>query len=151
MTYTIDALAQEATELMLPAFDYAFAWRLGSLMQTEAAALSLPVAITVAHGTAVVFSVLMPGATPDNIDWASRKRAVAHRFHRSSLSLRLEAEAGDFDFNRRYLLAPGDFIASGGGVPLMLRGGTLIGTAGVSGLPDIEDHRLIVSALRKLM
>jgi uncharacterized protein (UPF0303 family) len=92
----------------------------------------------------------MPGATPDNLDWAARKRAVAVRFHRSSLAMRLEAEQRQIDFNRRYRLPEADFAASGGGVPLMLRNGTLIGAAGVSGLPDVEDHRLIVEALRSL-
>ena len=151
MTYTLDTIAQEAQELRLASFDYDFAWRLGSLMQAEATAKALPVSITVAHGTDVVFSLLMPGATPDNLDWAARKRAVAHRFHRPSLAMRLEAEAGGYDFNARYLLPPAQFIASGGGVPLILRGGTLIGTAAVSGLPDVEDHILVVNALRKLL
>ena len=64
--------------------------------------------------------------------------------------MRLEAEEGKFDFNRRYRLPEFDFAASGGGVPLILRNGTLIGTAGVSGLPDVEDHRLIVDALEAL-
>lgn len=147
MTYTTDALAAELADLVLPRFDYDIAWQLGCLMRE--AALGLPAAITVAHGTDVVFAVLMPGATLDNSAWAARKRAVAHRFHRSSLAMRLEAEAGDFDFNARYRLAASDYVASGGGVPLMLRGGTLIGTIGVSGLPDVEDHRLAVAALRR--
>lgn len=151
MNYTPDTLAQELQTLLLANFDYDFAWKLGTLMQAEAAARHLPAAITVAHGTDVVFSLLMPGATPDNTDWAARKRAVAHRFHRSSLALRLEAEQHGFNFNDRYLLSPTGFIASGGGVPLMLRGGTLIGTAAVSGLPDVEDHLLVVNALRKLL
>jgi uncharacterized protein (UPF0303 family) len=150
MPYTLEELAAEQDALQLDRFDYEFAWKLGALMQAEAAARSLPASITVAHGTDVVFSLLMPGATPDNTDWAARKRAVAHRFHRSSLAMRLEAEAGNYSFNARYLLPPESFIASGGGVPLILRGGTLIGTAGVSGLPDEEDHLLVVNALRKL-
>lgn len=104
-----------------------------------------------AHGTDVVFALLMPGATPDNSDWAARKRAVAHRFHKSSLAVRLEAETGGYDFNARFRLPEADFVASGGGVPLMLRGGTLIGTAAVSGLPDVDDHRLVTSALRQLL
>jgi uncharacterized protein (UPF0303 family) len=151
MTYTLDTLAQEQQDLQLASFDYSFAWALGALMQAEAAARALPAAITVAHGTDVVFSLLMPGATPDNTDWAARKRAVAHRFHRPSLAMRLEAEQHGYDFNARFLLPPTQFIASGGGVPLMLRGGTLIGTAAVSGLPDVEDHVLVVNALRKLL
>jgi uncharacterized protein (UPF0303 family) len=151
MTYTLDTIAQEQQDLQLPRFDYDFAWQLGCLMQAEAAAQALPAAITVAHGTEVVFSLLMPGATHDNLDWAARKRAVAHRFHRSSLAMRLEAEQGGYDFNRRFRLPEADFVASGGGIPLILRGGTLIGTIGVSGLPDVEDHRLAVNALRRLL
>jgi uncharacterized protein (UPF0303 family) len=151
MTYTLDTLAQELNELQLPTFDYDFAWRLGCVMQAQAATRSLPAAITVAHGRDVVFSVLMPGATPDNTDWAARKRSVAHRFHRSSLAMRLEAEQGGYDFNSRFRLPESDFVASGGGFPLMLRGGTLIGTAGVSGLPDLEDHLLVTTALRELL
>lgn len=151
MTYTLDALEHELRDLQLPAFDYDFAWRLGSMMQTEAATRSLPVAITVAHGTDVVFAVLMPGATVDNSAWAARKRAVAHRFHKSSLAVRLEAEKGGYDLNARFRLPEADFVASGGGFPLMLRGGTLIGTAAVSGLPDVEDHQLVTNALRRLL
>jgi uncharacterized protein (UPF0303 family) len=151
MTYTLDDLAREQEELLLSAFNYSFAWQLGCLLQSEAATHALPVAITVAHGADAVFSVLMPGATPDNIDWAARKRAVAHRFHRSSLAIRLEAEKGGYDFNQVFRLPPETFVASGGGVPLILRGGTLIGTAVVSGLPDVEDHALVVNALRKLI
>nr|WP_244598490.1 heme-binding protein [Rhizobium tubonense] len=30
---------------------------------------------------------MIPGATPDNTDWAAGKRSIAHRFHRSSCSL----------------------------------------------------------------
>ena len=151
MTYTLDTLAQELNDLRLATFDYEFAWRLGCLMQAQAAARSLPAAITVAHGTDVVFALLMPGATPDNTDWAARKRSVAHRFHRSSLAMRLEAEQGGYDFNSRFRLPEADFVAGGGGFPLMLRGGTLIGTVGVSGLPDVEDHRLATNALRDLL
>jgi uncharacterized protein (UPF0303 family) len=151
MTYTLKSLAEEQQKLLLQQFEYTFAWKLGFLIREKAASINLPVSITVAHGSVVVFSLLMPGATIDNLDWAARKRAVAHRFHRSSLAMRLEAENGKFDFNSRYRLPEADYVASGGGVPLMLRNGTLIGTVGVSGLPDEEDHRLVVQALEELL
>jgi uncharacterized protein (UPF0303 family) len=148
--YTLQALAQEQSELLLDGFDYAFAWRLGVAMHDVAAGDALPIAITVSHGLDLVFSVLMPGAAPDNSGWAARKRAVAVRFQRSSLAMRLEAEQKGYDFNRRFRLPEAEFAASGGAVPLILRGGTLIGAVAVSGLPDVEDHRLIVGALRSL-
>jgi uncharacterized protein (UPF0303 family) len=150
MTYTLEDLARDQEELRIDRFDYEFAWRLGSAMREKAASQELPVIITIAHGTDVVFSVLMPGATADNIDWAMRKRAVSWRFHRSSLAMRLEAEKGKFEFNARYRLPESGFVASGGGVPLILRNGTIIGTAGVSGLMDTEDHKLIIECLKKL-
>jgi uncharacterized protein (UPF0303 family) len=151
MTYTPASLAAEQQTLLLDRFDYDFAWALGVGMHELAVKAAAPVAITVAHGTALVFSSLLPGATLDNLDWTARKRAVAHRFHRSSLAIRLEAEAAGYDFNARFLLPATDYIASGGGVPLILRGGTLIGTAAISGLPDVEDHKMVVTALRALL
>ena len=76
---------------------------------------------------------------------------VAWRFHRSSLAMRLEAENAKHDFNARDLLPVASFAASGGGVPLISRNGTLIGTAAVSGLPDIEDHELVVGVLKQYL
>jgi uncharacterized protein (UPF0303 family) len=151
VSYTLNLLAEEQQKLQLQEFDYSFAWKLGFLIREKAAVANLPVSITVAHGTDVVFLLLMPGSTIDNLQWAARKRAVAHRFHRSSLAMRLEAENGNYDFNSRYRLPESDYVASGGGVPLILRNGTLIGTVGVSGLPDEEDHRLVVQALQELL
>lgn len=151
MSYALDDLAAEQEALRLDAFDYDLVWALGALMRRNASAARAPVAIEIAHGGDLVFSTLLPGATPDNSDWAARKRAVAQRFHRSSLAMRLEAEQKGYDFNRRFRLPDHLFAASGGGVPLMLRSGTLVGTAGVSGLPDVEDHRLVVDALRELL
>jgi len=151
MNYTVESLAAEQAALELDNFDYDFAWRLGAAMRNLAAERRAPVAITVSHGSDLVFATILPGGTIDNLEWTARKRAVAHRFHRSSLSMRLEAEAAGFDFNRRYRLSEADFAASGGGVPLIERNGTLVGAAGVSGLADVDDHGLIVEALRILL
>ena len=151
MTYTLEHLAAEQEHLLLDTFDYDLAWALGQAIRMRAAAMKAPVAVEVSHGTVPVFVSLLPGATLDNLDWTARKRAVAHRFHRSSLAMRLEAEKAGFDFNARFRLPNESYVASGGGVPLILRDGTLIGTAAVSGLPDVEDHQLIVDGLTSLL
>jgi len=93
----------------------------------------------------------LPGATPDNLDWVRRKRAVALRFHQSSLYTRLLCENKSVDFHDRYRLPREDFAASGGGVPIIIRGVGVVGAATVSGLPDVEDHQLVVSTLRGLL
>jgi uncharacterized protein (UPF0303 family) len=143
-------LADDLNRLQLKSFNYDVAWELGSRIRARAFAAKAPVAIEVRHGNDVVFATLLPGATIDNFDWTRRKCAVVHRFHRSSLAIRLEAEAKGFDFNARFRLPAPDYAASGGGVPLML-GGTLVGSVGVSGLPDIEDHQLIVATLGDML
>jgi uncharacterized protein (UPF0303 family) len=145
------SLAAEQEELLLDTFDYDFAWALGRTLRDRASAMGAPVAIEVSHGWTPIFVTLLPGATVDNLDWTARKRAVAHRFHRSSLAMRLEAEEAGFDFNERFRLPKETFVASGGGVPLILRNGTLVGTAAISGLHDTDDHQLIVDGLQALI
>ena len=93
----------------------------------------------------------MPGATPDNPDWTRRKRAVALRFHRSSLAMRLECEQHGWDFSKRFRLPETDYAASGGGFPIIVRGAGVIGAVAVSGLRDVEDHLLAVAALKANM
>jgi len=148
---TIESVKAEEAALQIPTFHYDFAWTLGSLIRQKAAEGNHPVAIEVRHGNDVVFATLLPGATIDNFGWARRKCAVVHRFHRSSLRVRLEAEAKGYDFNAKFGLPVTDYVASGGGFPLILKGGTLVGSVAVSGLPDIEDHAMIVESLREFL
>lgn len=148
---TIDAVKAEENSLHIPTFQYDFAWTLGSRIRQKAEERKLPVGIEVRHGTDIVFAALLPGATIDNFGWTRRKCAVVHRFHRSSLRVRLEAEAKDYDFNQKFGLPLTDYVASGGGFPLILRGGTFVGSVAVSGLPDVQDHALITETLGELL
>jgi uncharacterized protein (UPF0303 family) len=91
---------------------------------------------------------VLPGATPDNIEWIRRKRAVVLRFHHSSLYMRLLCEGKGVTLSARYSLPEAEFVATGGAVPILVRNVGLVGVATVSGLPDVEDHQLVVSALR---
>ncbi len=147
---TIEDLLAEEGELVLERFDYALAWELGADLRQRGAQRRLPIAIEIVHGAAPVFLALLPGATPDNIDWLRRKRSVAQRFHHSSLHMRLLCEGKGASLNARYALPEAEFVASGGAVPIRVRDVGIVGVATVSGLPDVEDHQLVVEALRSL-
>jgi uncharacterized protein (UPF0303 family) len=147
---TINELLAQEESLVLERFDYALAWELGARLRATAAERALPVAIEIAHGATPVFLALLPGATPDNNDWVRRKRNVALRFHHSSLYMRLLCENRAVNFHARYRLPEADFAASGGGVPLFVRNVGVVGAVAVSGLPDVEDHRLVMAALEEL-
>jgi uncharacterized protein (UPF0303 family) len=150
MTPTPESLAAEMDRLQLTRFDFDTAWAIGSHLRALAVGRGLPVGIEVTHGATPVFLTLLPGSSPDNTHWLRRKRNTALRFHRPSLSLRLSCEAKGVDFHARYGLDPADYAASGGSVPMVVRGVGVVGAATVSGLPDVEDHALVVAALDAL-
>ncbi|SFU17069.1 heme-degrading domain-containing protein [Mesorhizobium sp. YR577] len=143
-------LLEEQKTLELSSFDYDLAWELGSRIRQRAQSEGLPVAIEIRHGNDIVFATLARGATIDNFDWVRRKCAVVHRFHRSSLAVRVEAEHQGYDFNARFRLPVGDYAASGGGVPLILKG-AFVGSVGVSGLPHLDDHKLAVDCIKEMI
>jgi uncharacterized protein (UPF0303 family) len=118
---TLEELLEEEGAIVLDRFDYDVAWKLGCAIRDRAALARAPIAVEVTHGLDRVFFALLPGATPDNFDWTHRKAAVVHRFHHSSLYMRVAAEIGKFDFNLRYRLPTAEYAAAGGGVPLFVR------------------------------
>ncbi|MQW59676.1 heme-degrading domain-containing protein [Sinorhizobium meliloti] len=147
---TVEELRAEEDRVRLHRFDYDFAWVLGCEIRRIASEEKLPIAIEIAHYGDSIFSTLLSGASPDNSVWVRRKRAVVERFHHSSLYMRLLCERNGVDFHARYRLPEADFAASGGGVPLRLHNVGIVGVAAVSGLPDVEDHRLIMRAVANL-
>lgn len=147
----LQVIEDELQQIRLRTFNSDFVWQLGARIRESAALQGYCVAIEIRHGTDIVFATLVGRATSDNFDWTRRKCAVVHRFHRSSLAMKLEAQEKGYDFNTRFRLSPADYAASGGGVPLFLDGDIFIGSVGVSGLPDVEDHRIIVDSIRQVL
>lgn len=139
--------ADEA-EVILPRFDVTDAWALGSRMREEAAALGLPIVIGISLGQARVFHTALPGSSADNDGWLERKTRVARRYGRSSfgVGLAFRAAGGDFDTDGR--LDTTRYAAHGGVFPILIEGVGVVGTVGVSGLPQADDHAFVVEHLR---
>lgn len=148
---TLKSLLAEEEELQFPSFDHEATLRLGSLLQARAVRDRLPVAIEVSRLGHPYFFCLMPGASPDNHAWVQRKRAVVERFHHSSLYLKTLCDQQGRDMFERYAIPAERFAASGGAVPLAVRGTGIVGVAAVSGLAAVDDHRVIVETLREML
>ncbi|HYH89129.1 MAG TPA: heme-binding protein, partial [Solirubrobacteraceae bacterium] len=76
------------------------------------------------------------------------KNRVVRRFGHSSYYMNV-SEGGAFNAN--YLLDEAEFAAHGGAFPVIVRDVGVVGTVTVSGLPQEEDHRLVVSVLRAFL
>ena len=94
-----------------------------------------------------LFHCALPGATPDNADWVRRKRNTVLRFHRNSYAVGLDLQRQGTTLEAKTGVALADYATHGGGFPILLAGGPCIGAITVSGLPQREDHGLIVAVL----
>jgi uncharacterized protein (UPF0303 family) len=137
----------EVEALAFSTFTHDDAWRLGTIITELARERRHPVAIDIRRGEQQVFHAALEGATADNDSWVAKKAAAVRRFERSSLALRL---AGEESGRQLAWLDPAVYAVSGGCVPVTL-GGALVGTIAVSGLPDVEDHALVVEGIRAFL
>lgn len=142
-----DILVQER-DLVLGSLSNDDALELGLWLVGTARERGLPVLIEIRRGTQVLFRAALPGVVPDNDAWAAGKAAVVERFGHATLWHRLRHESAGTDFHTATGLSAETYRAHGGGFPLAVRGTGVVGSLVVSGLPQREDHALVVEALR---
>ncbi|NGO15104.1 heme-degrading domain-containing protein [Streptomyces sp. HC44] len=146
---SIAELEDQERRLVLPHFTYDDAWALGTLLVDLARERDAPVAIDITRSGQQLFHAALPGSTPDNDAWIDRKRRVVERYAASSLLVgsRFRAKGTTFEDSSR--LDPDLYAAHGGAFPITVKGAGVIGTVVVSGLPQLEDHALVVEALER--
>lgn len=96
-----------------------------------------------------LFHYALPGSSADNDAWILRKARTVDRYGCSSylVGLRFAAKGQSFEADSR--LDPDTYAAHGGAFPVHVEGVGVVGTVAVSGLPQAEDHRLVVTALER--
>jgi len=147
LTILVRELEEQEIRLQFDGFSHDDAWRLGSLLRELAAGRGHPVAIDVTRGDQQLFHATLAGSTADNDDWITRKIRVVRRYEESSYLVgRRHALAGT-DFSSATGLSAALYAPHGGSFPVKIRGAGLIGTVSVSGLPQEEDHALLVEAI----
>ncbi|MGE8064540.1 heme-degrading domain-containing protein [Pseudomonas sp. NPDC089569] len=143
-------IRQEET-LQFSRFDEETAWQLGSYLYNQATANTWPLVIDVRRFDRPLFFAARPGITSDNHDWVKRKTNTVQRFLRSSYRIRYQLALENQDITQRYFLSPAEYASVGGGFPIIVRDTGVIGSVTVSGLPDRQDHQIIVDALCELL
>jgi uncharacterized protein (UPF0303 family) len=145
----ISELERQERELVLPRFDFADAWALGSLLVAMATGRSLPVAIDIRRFGQQLFHAALAGSVADNDHWIRRKVRVVERYGASSylVGRRLAAKGEQLDAGMG--VDPARYAAHGGAFPIRVEGAGMVAVVTVSGLPQADDHALVVEALRE--
>ncbi|WP_406169565.1 heme-degrading domain-containing protein [Streptomyces sp. NBC_00996] len=143
----ISELEEQERRLTLPHFTYDDAWTLGTLLVELARDRHAPVAVDIRRGGRQLFHAALPGSTADNDAWIDRKRRVVERYGCSSLLVGSRFRAKGTTFEESSRLDPDVYAAHGGAFPITVEAAGVIGTVVVSGLPQLEDHSLVVEAL----
>jgi len=152
--FTSQELLSEEEELIFPKLEISDAVALGEIAVKLARAKNLPVAIEVRIDEWVVFHVSLPGAKPENDWWISRKARVVASDGHSSMYERVAAEEEGVDELAWYAMnnLPEETHAlHGGGYPIHVVGEGHCGTILVSGVPQVDDHKLAVAAVREFL
>ena len=144
----IQSLEAEAARLILPGFDETTALQLGQILTDLAKGMPVVINIRTAHRT--YFHAALPGSQATNDNWARRKGNTALMLGAPSMLVALR-----YGERKRTLatdgLAEADYALSGGAVPIRVAGSGLVAVATVSGLPQEEDHALVVRGIEALL
>jgi uncharacterized protein (UPF0303 family) len=147
----LERIALQERELRLPNLDAQVAWEIGSRLRGLAAERGLKLVIDVRRFGQPLFYAALDGTTPDNAEWVRRKSNVVARFHRSSYAVGMTLKLKETTLLGRYGLPVADYAADGGSFPLIVEGAGIVGSVTVSGLPQRDDHNLVVEALCALV
>ena len=146
----IAAIVVQESTLTLPGFTPDTAWQIGTTLRDLALARKIPLVIDVRRFGAPhqqLFYSALAGTTPDNQRWVQRKINVVARFHKSSYHVGRLLDLAGLSFTERYNLPIEDYAPHGGCFPIHVAGAGIVGSVTVSGLPQREDHNLVVEAL----
>ena len=144
-------LLQQEEEIQFNSFDNNMAFAIGLALLEAARSKGKGVTIDIARNGQQLFHFAMPGTSRDNDAWVQRKNNVVNRFGHSSYYMGVSLKSKGQTMEEKYLISSNEYAAHGGAFPLIIRGVGVVGTVTVSGLPQEEDHELVVTTLKKYL
>lgn len=142
----LELLRQEET-LQFSAFSNETALAIGLRLVEVARGEGKAVTIDIVRGEQQLFHYALPGTCADNDEWIKRKNRVVRRFGHSSFYMGMTYRNTGTTIEGKHLLDPREYAPHGGAFPVLLHGTGVVGTVTVSGLPQEEDHEMVVRVL----
>jgi uncharacterized protein (UPF0303 family) len=148
MEDVLNQLLQLEQELQFVKFNEATAWQIGSHLVEHGRNENLPITIDITRGTHQLFHASLPGTSTDNDEWVKRKTRLVYRFGHSSFYMGQLLKSKGKRIEEAYLISENDYAPHGGCFPVIVKGTGMVGTITVSGLPQEDDHKLVVETIR---
>jgi uncharacterized protein (UPF0303 family) len=149
--HVLQAIAHQERTLVFPQFHADDAWQIGAQLREMALARDAAVVIDVRTFGCKLFYAALDGTTPDNARWVERKSRTVEHFRRSSYAIGLTLQQAGTTLAEKHSLDPAQFATHGGAFPLRVAGAGVIGSVAVSGLPQRDDHQMVVEALSAVL
>jgi uncharacterized protein (UPF0303 family) len=150
-TELLKELLQQEEEIRFSSFSNDMAFAVGMALLQAARSKSKPVTIDIARNGQQLFHFAMEGTSLDNDEWIRRKNNVVNRFGHSSFYMGISLQSKGQTIEEKYLISSSEYAAHGGAFPLIIQGVGVVGMITVSGLPQQEDHELVVTTLKQFL
>ncbi len=147
----IERIKVQEAKLQFAEFGAETAWTIGCKLRERAIALGAGMTFEIQVAGRMLFAVAMKEAAQGQEDWIRRKRNTVMRFGKSSYHVGRQLEVDKTTLEERQGLRLADYAAHGGGFPVVLRGTGLVGTVVASGLPQRDDHEMVVAVLAEVL
>ena len=151
MDSLLEQLLLEEQELQFASFDENVAWQIGSQLVERARREGLPVTIDITRGNHQLFHASLRGTSTDNDEWIKRKTRLVYRFGHSSFYMGQLLKSKGRSLEEAYLIPQSEYAPHGGCFPVIVENTGIVGTITVSGLPQEEDHKLVVQSIREYL
>ena len=147
----LEQLLREEQELQFGKFNEETAWQLGCDLVEKCTREELPVTIDIMRGEHQLFHASLRGTSADNDEWVKRKVRLVYRFAHSSFYMGQLLKSKGKSIEEVFLIPESQYAPHGGCFPIMVKGTGMVGAITVSGLPQEEDHKLVVQAIRNYL
>ena len=148
----IKALTAKQEEMLLfPHFSNKDAWKLGNFLTEKVYEKGIELAICIRRmNGCILYQHLTEKTNTNNVNWMGRKFRTVSLMEMSSLQAWATCHINGESIVDMGLLDT-EYVLVGGGFPVHLTTGELVGVITVSNLPHEQDHQFIVECLQEYL
>ena len=142
----LEELKNLEAEIQFPSFDVDNAYALGTALREAGKKAPKPISVRIVLDGMIVYQSFLPGTNESNYNWMDKKQRTVEKCHTCSLRAAVEREL--YGVKEDWQNDETNYAFCGGGFPIFVDG-EFKGAAIISGLPHLEDHRLLTQTVKE--